>query len=168
LLSLASLTQIHDMGQFSFLDSGSFGYVKSRKEVSGFVPHQFRFDPAEFVMRRMPKSELAGMQRWVMRRLELVSLEKFEKPAVYLAEQLPRMQDLKTTPVRDLSAFEAKALKQLQAGEDVVTEATTNRIQMLGSLRASKQCVKCHQAERGELLGAFSYELLRDPPIRTR
>jgi hypothetical protein len=30
---------------------------------------------------------------------------------------------------------------------------------MLGSLRAAKQCLDCHNVQRGELLGAFSYRL---------
>jgi len=30
---------------------------------------------------------------------------------------------------------------------------------MLGSLRAAKQCLECHTAKRGDLLGAFSYVL---------
>lgn len=33
------------------------------------------------------------------------------------------------------------------------------------SLRASKQCLQCHKVQRGELLGAFTYELQRDPAI---
>ena len=40
---------------------------------------------------------------------------------------------------------------------------------MLGSLRATKECQQCHSVEHGALLGAllgaFSYELLRDPQI---
>ena len=36
---------------------------------------------------------------------------------------------------------------------------------MLGSLRATKECLQCHRVEHGALLGAFSYELLRDPQI---
>ena len=31
--------------------------------------------------------------------------------------------------------------------------------QMLGSLRAAKPCLDCHNVQRGELLGAFSYRL---------
>ena len=54
-----------------------------------------------------------------------------------VAPGLPRMQDLKGADVRELSPFEVKALKRLQEGEDQVTEATTNRIRLLGSLRAS-------------------------------
>ena len=30
---------------------------------------------------------------------------------------------------------------------------------MFGALRATKQCLKCHDAARGDLLGAFSYTL---------
>jgi hypothetical protein len=37
---------------------------------------------------------------------------------------------------------------------------------MLGSLRAQKQCLECHRVPHGSLLGAFSYELRRDPPIK--
>jgi hypothetical protein len=29
-----------------------------------------------------------------------------------------------------------------------------------------RQCLECHAIERGALLGAFSYEFLRDPPVR--
>jgi hypothetical protein len=47
-----------------------------------------------------------------------------------------------------------------------VLEATTNRILMVGAIRAAKQCTSCHAVERGDLLGAFSYELLRDPAIK--
>jgi hypothetical protein len=49
----------------------------------------------------------------------------------------------------------------------VVTEATTNHIRILGALRASQQCLECHQVRRGDLLGAFSYDIQRDPPLKT-
>ena len=35
---------------------------------------------------------------------------------------------------------------------------------MLGSLRAAKQCLDCHTASRGDLLGAFSYALHANLP----
>ncbi len=43
-------------------------------------------------------------------------------------------------------------------------ETAANTVQMLGALRAARQCTKCHQVERGELLGAFSYNLVRESP----
>ena len=100
-----------------------------------------------------------------MHRLELVSLLKHEKPAVYVSRSLPRMEDLKDVKTRALSRFEQSALKQLRDGEDVVTKASLNRIEMIGSLRATKQCQQCHDVKSGALLGAFSYELLRDPQL---
>ena len=67
-----------------------------------------------------------------------------------------------------LTDFEAKALKALREGEEVVTEATTNEIHMVGAVRAAKQCTACHDVKRGTLLGAFSYDLRRDPPVRLK
>ena len=75
------------------------------------------------------------------------------------------MEDLRDAKVRPLNDFETPSLKKLIDGEDVVVSASLNRIQMLGSLRATKECQQCHSVERGALLGAFSYELLRDPQI---
>ena len=45
-----------------------------------------------------------------------------------------------------------------------------NRIRMVGSLRAGKDCMECHSIRRGELLGAFSYELVppRPMPVKQR
>ena len=60
----------------------------------------------------------------------------------------------------------AASLKKLVDGQDLETASTPNRIEMLGSLRATKQCTQCHQVPSGTLLGAFSYELRRDPPIK--
>jgi hypothetical protein len=36
---------------------------------------------------------------------------------------------------------------------------------MVGAIRAVMQCIECHDAERGALIGAFSYMLERDTPI---
>jgi hypothetical protein len=167
--SVESLMGIHTYGEYSFLSREGFGFVKNRNQVAGFEPHQFRDNPAQWLLNPVDeKGKNEHRERWALRRLELVSLLKFETPAVYMSGQLPRMQDLKNTPKRELSAFEQKALKRLKAGEDVVTEATMNRIQMMGSLRAGKQCLDCHQVQRGDLLGSFSYEMLRDPPLRVR
>jgi hypothetical protein len=166
LLSLETLLKLHWWGQEGFLARDSFGYVKSREQVSGFEAHHFQYDPSIYALNQNSKEEeKKAKERWVMRRLELVSLLKFEKPVVYLSAHLPRMQDIKNQPVRELSVFEEKALKQLQAGEDLVTEATTNRIHMMGSLRAGKQCLECHHGQYGQLLGSFSYDILRDPPL---
>lgn len=71
------------------------------------------------------------------------------------------MEALKGAKVRPLSEFEADALAKLRKGEDLVTDAAEREVRMVGSLRATKQCLQCHDVKRGDLLGCFSYDLVR-------
>lgn len=89
---------------------------------------------------------------------------KHDRPMVYVSKNLPNMNELRDAPVRELDAFEQQALTSLIEGEDLVTDVQPGRIRALGSLRAMRQCLQCHEVERGTLLGAFSYEFLRDSP----
>ena len=75
------------------------------------------------------------------------------------------MDELRKAPTRALTGFEERSLASLRNGEDLVTDATVNRIHLLGAVRAARQCLDCHNVERGALLGAFSYELRRTPPL---
>jgi hypothetical protein len=159
-LSLKGLDEFHDRGRFDFLNPGNFGLVQDRNHVAGFRSHSFWSMPE---LRDPLHMAMTSEERWAVGRLELVSLLKHERPAVYISDHLPRMDDLKKSKTRPPSEFEAQALKTLRMGEDLVAEATTNRILLMGSLRATKQCLDCHHARRGDLLGAFSYELRRDP-----
>jgi hypothetical protein len=81
-----------------------------------------------------------------------------------LSDELPNMERLAGVPTRPLNDFEREALHKLRTEEDLVVRFSANTIRMLGSLRAGKTCLECHSVERGELLGAFSYELRRTPP----
>ena len=76
------------------------------------------------------------------------------------------MDELKTAPTRPLNDFERAALKLLHHDKDIEIREGVNRIQMVGSIRAGKDCLDCHSVRRGALLGAFSYELQRVKPIR--
>lgn len=70
------------------------------------------------------------------------------------------MEELRDAPTRALAPFETRALAALNTGEDVVTEQpSADVLQMVGAIRAARQCLECHQVQRGALLGAFSYEL---------
>jgi hypothetical protein len=161
--SVEQVTTLHRAGMMDFVNPSFFGHVKDREKVSGFQSHQFRnMVRLDLIDKKNPD---AGKERWQLKRLELVSLLKHEQPAVYVSEHLPRMDQLAKAKVRTLNSFEEKALKALQDGEDLKTEATTNVIRMVGDMRATKQCLECHAGERGQLLGAFSYELQRDPPL---
>jgi len=147
------LMGFHESGLLDFLDPAGFGYVEDREHVAGFEPHQFRSTP-----------ELAGInERWVVVRLDLVSMLKHKEPVAYATDVFPNVTDSDDAPTRPLNLLEGRALKALREGDDFTAEPFGDRIRMVGSLRATKQCLECHQVKRGDLLGAFSWELQRQP-----
>jgi hypothetical protein len=144
---------LHQISRYDFLDTESFGgIIAPRSQVAGFVPHAFH---------RHPSSELKEAPTWNIERIELVSLLKFDEPRVYVLDHLPRMDQLsgEEAPTRPLNEFETAALKRLRAEEDLVVRSEAGDCRMLGSLRAARQCLDCHNVQRGALLGAFSYHL---------
>ncbi len=156
-----ALAGLHEQGLFDFLDPAGFGYIKDREHVAGFEPHQFRRTPE---LAGPPKPDKAdARERWAVVRLELVSLLKHKAPVAYVTGALPSMEDADRAKTRPLAPFEKKALMDLREGDDLVTETSGDRIHMLGSLRAGNQCLDCHEVKRGDLLGAFSWELQRQP-----
>lgn len=161
----------HLAGQLDFAGPASMGLAKDRDHVAGFKPHQFRQLPQlvtrwDGELKRPGEPPPQPVEEWVLRRLELVSLLKHEKPAVYVSATLPKMDDLHNAQTRELSGFESESLKSLKSGESLVARAKANHLEMVGALRAGKQCLECHQVQRGELLGAFSYELHRNPELK--
>lgn len=167
---LASVGLFHANSIAWFATPDSFGLVRDRDHVAGSRPHQFRGMP-QFGDGAPPapgQPPAKPKERWLVSRLELVSVWKSATPAVYVSGSLPRMQELKSAKTRPLTDFEAKALQALRDGEEVATEATPNEIRMVGAVRAAKQCTACHEVKRGTLLGAFSYDLRRDPPVRVK
>jgi hypothetical protein len=93
-----------------------------------------------------------------------VSLLKHDPPAVYVSKHLPRMDELKDAATRPLDGFERDALPKLLRDDDLVVDDSAETVRMLGALRAGKDCLACHRGSRGDLLGAFSYELRRARP----
>ena len=157
---VGALDQMHDDARNDFVDDDGFGYVRDRDHVSGFVPHGF--------LNCVPNLSIQKptYQNWLTVRVELISMLKHERPVAYVSTRLPNMSELRDAPVRELDVFELRALASLGEGEDLCSEVQPGRIRALGSLRAMKQCIQCHEVERGTLLGAFSYEFIRDPPIQ--
>jgi hypothetical protein len=150
----SNLQKFHKENLFDFLNPERFGYVQDRDHVAGFVSHGFGSN-------RTPEVESEKHASWFIHDLALLSLLKHDPPAAYVSENLPCMEELREAPTRPLDTFEQQALIALNAGDDLQMHAQPNRIRMLGSLRAAKQCLKCHSVERGTLLGAFSYDLRR-------
>jgi hypothetical protein len=149
-----SAAHLHKVSRGDFLDADGFGHIVERQRTAGFIEHGMHYAPVH---------GLKDEDSWTIDQLELVSLLKFDAPRVYVLDHLPRMDQLSSddVPTRELDAFETKALARLRSEEDVVIEQQDDVYRMLGSLRAAKQCLDCHSARRGELLGAFTYVLRR-------
>jgi hypothetical protein len=157
---LTSLDRGHMDSVLDFANTVDCGYVRDRERVAGFRPHGLHDRPYFAPRRPDSKNPIAGLD---VRRLELVSLLKFDEPRVYvLPHSFPRMDCLGDGTTRPLDAFESDALASLQRGEDLVAATAGRQIRLMGSIRAVEQCLACHSVSRGELLGAFTYDL-RDP-----
>jgi len=142
----APLLEMHDSGVLDFIHPSGFGHIKDRRHVAGFEPHQFSQVPQP-------------TERWAVEQLDLISLLLHEKPVAYVSAKLPKMDELRGAPTRQLDEVEAEGLQALRNGEDLFVHSTEAGVRMVGSVRAANQCVKCHDGNRGDLLGAFSYRL---------
>ncbi len=141
----------HSESLSEFLYPRGFGYVKDRTHVAGFKPHGFRGDP--FPASRVKSSD------WRVQHIQLVGILSHEKPLVYLTDKLPSMEQVRKGKTRPLDHFEEAALPALREGEDLFLASKGETVRMMGALRATKTCQQCHDAEAGDLLGAFSYTL---------
>lgn len=147
-LSESVLTGVHWRARDRFVNPKRMGSFKSREVVYGFAPHQVDQWP-NF-------GEYTG---WTMTKMALLSIHRFDEPVAYVSQYAPNMTRLTTAPTQPLNEFEASAVELLRSEQDVVIEQNDHLTRIVGSLRASSDCLTCHSAQRGELLGAFSYEL---------
>ena len=143
------------------------------KNVYGFQAHGFRRVPelainmeaddtySLFRNRTYQPPPNADSTTWLVERLDLVSIWLNDPPAVYITENLPNMEELGGSATRPLTRFESEALNELRQGKMLSVRSTFDTIWIMGAVRASQSCLNCHEAEKGELLGAFSYILLR-------
>jgi hypothetical protein len=97
-----------------------------------------------------------------MQRFQLVGLVQNPAPRVYVTDKLPEMKDAKSASTRDLDEFEGRALGSLRNGESLHVEERNGTIRMMGPIFAGQRCLECHQ-QRGQMLGAFTYVIERDP-----
>lgn len=137
----------------NFSNPAGFGYVKSRTEVAGFRPHRFSKYPDA------PKT-------WDVKRIDLVSLLLHDEPVVYVSNDLPRMADVGKLATRELDTFEKDGLAAIRKGDDLYIRGDQDKVRVVGAMRNFDQCIKCHGGKGGELLGAFSYVLVRQPSAK--
>jgi hypothetical protein len=100
---------------------------------------------------------------WRLHSLGLVGLLLHKQPVVYTTTNEVRMQDLARTKKRAIDFLEEAGLDDLRRGEDFYVREKDGELRMLGAIRATQQCMKCHDVERGHLLGAFSYTMTKAP-----
>ena len=142
----SSQDQLHRAGTIDFIYPAGFGYVKDRRHVAGFKSHRFTEVPTV-------------KNKWSIATVELVGLLLHPTPVVYISPHLPNMEELRGVPTRALDRFEAAGLEAIQRGEDLFVGQTPSGTRMVGTIRSAKQCLQCHEGNRGDLLGAFSYRL---------
>jgi hypothetical protein len=176
--SVLALAGFHTSTAHEFAQPDSWGLVKDKKQVAGFRPHALEVAPDGHVRRRFdtdkPIKDIAGnvtgyplVERWAVRRVELIGLLVHESPVVYLNSdgKLPSMVAAKEAKTRGLTEFESGGLKNLAGGKEVVAvDAAANQVRMVGAIRMAGACTKCHDGKPGDLLGAFTYDLVRVPP----
>jgi hypothetical protein len=72
------------------------------------------------------------------------------------------MKGINDIPTRELDAFEKQALEALQSGDNLKIHRRGAEMRVMGPIYAGKQCQACHD-KPGEMLGAFTYVLERQP-----
>ncbi len=153
--------KLHQRVAFDFLNRDKIGYVRDKQHVAGFQSHSPTYMAHALANQRSCGEPEVEESHWQLTRLELVSLLRHSPPRVYVADSLPAMDQLDQFEHRAVTEFEKASLPKLYSEADVVTEQGDDRILMLGALRASQDCLACHQGNTGKLLGAFSYEFAR-------
>jgi hypothetical protein len=114
------------------------------------------------IQKRLGSYPASETEQWNVRTVQLVGLMKNPKPVVYDTANVPGMKGVKDMPTRELDAFEKHALEALQAGDNLKVDRRGAEMRVMGPIYAGKQCLGCHD-KPGEMLGAFTYVLERQP-----
>jgi hypothetical protein len=140
-----------------------------QQHVSDFVGQKgFGVSRAETIIdQRQAYRDRTGRD-WRVTQAQLVSFLEREEPVAYQMEKDqaagilgPRSElNSKTVPTRPLSAFEKSAFaKSLQTGKPEFLESP-KLIKAVAPILAEASCMRCHDVDLGDPLGAFSYELM--------
>jgi len=69
-------------------------------------------------------------------------------------------------PTRELTMAEQLALDALKQGSELFVEQEGDGQRVVGAVRASDRCLRCHEGSRhGDVLGAFTYRLVPLKPV---
>jgi hypothetical protein len=81
------------------------------------------------------------------------------RPFAYIQPFNVTKAHLQESDRRPLREQELGAIDKLAAGNETVFNERSTPPLLLGAVRASSQCLKCHEGPAGRMLGAFSYSL---------
>lgn len=119
------------------------------------------------MMRLMQGGELRlDGQRLRVEDVQMVGIARHDPPVVHQGgmlkfqhgEQGPEF--LPEVVQRPLNAPELYGMRRLQAGDRIVFIPAPNSESAVGAIRATADCLRCHQSKKeGDLLGAFVYTL---------
>ncbi len=159
----------HSERGIDFANAAGFGVLARGDEDQDNVALPADIDPADapFLIGFRPHAAQTPADQplapaWRLERIELIGFLLHDEPTAYASESLPRMGETATHVTRPLTTFEQAALPKLAAGEWVVAAADRYRLRAVGALPAAKACATCHAVEEGTLLGALSYDFIRD------
>ncbi len=148
----SDLRGFHFQRLHDFLYPGFFGWADANGKRLGFVPHAFHVSTDGF-------SNAALAEK--LKRMELVSMFRYDQPRVYVLDHMPRMDQLSqnNARTRDLNAFETRAMAQLKSNQVLFSERQSDgKTLALGAIVTVQSCTDCHTTQVGEILGAFSYQ----------
>ena len=142
-----SFEDLHEHYTQAFVNSESFGISR----VLTFDSPENRTFPVNGRKCRVHDAQLIGFNGDVPRVYE----SSFTNPTRSM---------LATSAQRPLTDFEKQAIRRLKTGTDYVLSGDGRKPEnahgtLVAALRASQSGMACHDAKRGQLLGAFAYRL---------
>lgn len=149
--SSAPFDEAHDRAVTTFVKSEGFGISRFRK--SGlWNEHSVEYQGADY----FPfKIRLIGTTREFGARL-------------FTDSRPPRKDRISESPTRDLTPHELIAIERLRTRQtrreelepEDAADPDDEEKRVIAPIFASDDCLKCHQASVGEMLGAFEYTLM--------
>jgi hypothetical protein len=154
-----SESELHGYFMDMFLDSPGNGISRMYSPFMRVPPDRRLTIECEY-----DDKTVVAMGQYRVESIELIGVAKHPTPKVFPAAN-------HATPinrqVRDLTSFEQKALTALRNGRVVFSQMENpTHATVVGAVSARRECVGCHQAKVGDLLGAFSYRLAALSPVK--
>lgn len=149
-LKWTSLTAMHADYIEAFVHSDGFGMRRVTPMMQLMQSGELRLDN----------------QRLRVEDVQMIGIAKHDPPVIQQGGMLKFQHGdqglgfLPEAAQRPLNAQEVDAVRRLRAGERIVSLPASGAVSAVGPIRATADCLRCHQSKKeGDLLGAFVYTL---------